>query len=293
VNNSSPAIAIFAHNEEARIGRCLESLTWASRDTASIDVTVLINGSRDRTETIVRDWAANHPNVKPVVIDVGDKANAWNVYVGSGLSFGRNHYFLDGDCWLPPFTIDVLEAEFQTGNPLCVAPMPFNVSDSLREFLARLSLPCGTMYGLSGEFLKRVVDEKIRMPLGFIGDDNLIASMVHSNLDDAFGNYDKSRVRIVDRIGPVAHRPPPFSRATFRLQRGRLRRYALRRVQMELLNHHVKIHGLRTLPKTARELSKYWKAPGLRWYFRIRGFETPYVWRALWRVWRESRSLKT
>jgi len=281
-----PCVAVFAHNEESRILDCLKSLP------DSAQVKVLINGSTDRTEQIVREWAATHPNVEPVVIPMGDKANAWNTYVYSGIAFDRNHYFLDGDCTLPPNTLDVLEREFQQGSPLCVAPLPQNVSASLREFLTEWSLPCGTMYGLSGDFLRRVVADNIRIPVGFIGDDNLMASLLHSDLDEHFGNYDRSRVRIVDSVGPIVHRPKKFSFEMMRLQRKRLKRYALRRVQMELLNFHVKKHGLRSLPATAKELSRHWREPGLRWYLRLRGLETPYIWRALWRVYRESRDRK-
>ena len=158
-------------------------------------------------------------------------------------------------------------------------------------FLVERSLPCGTMYGLSGDFLRRLTADNIRMPVGFIGDDNLVASLVKSNLDDRFGDFVHSRVRVVDRIGPVANRPPPFSWAAMRLQRRRLRRYALRSVQRELLNIHVWQHGLRTLPATARELSPHWRKLGLRWYFRWRGLETPYIWRALWQVSREAHAL--
>lgn len=279
-----PCVAVLAHNEEARILECLKSLP------DSVQVKVLINGSKDRTEQIVRDWAVTHPNIEPVIIPMGDKANAWNTYVYSGIAFDRNHYFLDGDCTLPAGALDVLEAEFERASPLCVAPLPQNVSASLRGFLTKWSLPCGTMYGLSGDFLRRVVADNIRIPVGFIGDDSLMASLLHSNLDEHFGNYDRSRVRIVESVGPIAHRPKKFSFEMLRLQRKRLRRYALRRVQMELLNFHVKKHGLRSLPATAKELSRHWRAPGLRWYFRFRGLETPYVWRALWRVYRESRS---
>jgi glycosyltransferase involved in cell wall biosynthesis len=284
-----PCIAVFAHNEERRIARCLESLTWASRDPEQIHVKVLINGSTDGTEQIVRDWAASHPNVEPVVIALGDKANAWNTYVYSGIAFDRNLYFLDGDCWLPPYTIDVLEEEFARSAALCIAPLPLNVSDSLRAFLTGRSLPCGTLYGLRGEFLRRLVAAGIRMPVGFIGDDNLVASLVKSDLSDHFEDFDHSRVRVVDRVGPVAHRPP--LREAIRLQRRRLRRYALRSIQRELLNVYVRKFGLRKMPATAKELYRLWREPGLGFYFRWRGLETPYVWRALWQVVREARSL--
>lgn len=284
-----PGIAVFAHNEEGRIGGSLESLLHASRDALS--VRVLVNGSSDGTERIVRGFAASHSNVECVVIDRGDKANAWNHYVHGDLHTDRNHYFLDGDCTLPAGCIDALEAEFAAGRPLCVAPLPRNVSPKLRAFLTQWSLPCGTLYGLAGGFLKRIVEDGIRMPVGFIGDDNLIASLVHSDLDDRFGDYDRSRVRIVESTGPIVHRPWLFSVEMFKLQRRRLRRYALRRVQMELLNHHVKLHGLRSLPTTAAELSRHWRAPGLGWYLKWRGPETPYVWRAMLRVRREAREV--
>jgi glycosyltransferase involved in cell wall biosynthesis len=287
-----PHVAVFAHNEERHIRRCLESLTWASREPDSIQVTLLINGSTDRTEAIVREFAATHPNFEPVVIPLGDKANAWNTYVYGDIPHDRNHYFLDGDCWLPPYALDVLEDEFQSGSPLCVAPLPLNVSDSLRELLAERSLPCGTMYGVGGDFLRRLVAAKIHMPIGFIGDDNLMASLLHSDLDDYFGNYDRSRVRIVDRVGPVAHRPAPLSPEGLRLQRRRLRRYALRRVQMELLNIHVREYGVRSLPATAKELSRHWREIGIGWALRWRGLETPYIWRALWQVALEARNLR-
>jgi glycosyltransferase involved in cell wall biosynthesis len=286
-----PAVAVFAHNEERRIGRCLESLTWAARDPSTIQIKILINGSTDRTEQIVRAWAATHSNVEPIVIELGDKANAWNTYVYGGIAFDRNHYFLDGDCWLPPFALDVLEEEFAKTSALCIAPLPFNVSDSLRAFLTERSLPCGTLYGLSGEFLRRVVAEGIHMPVGFIGDDNLVASLVKSNLNDRFEDFDHQRVHVVDRVGPVTHRPPLAE--AIRLQRRRLRRYALRSVQRELLNIHVRKYGLRKLPATAKELYRLWREPGVRFYLRWRGLETPYVWRALWQVIREARSLPT
>jgi hypothetical protein len=63
-------------------------------------------------------------------------------------------------------------------------------------------------------------------------------------------------------------------------------------VQMELLNIHMKEHGLRALPATAKELSRHWRSLGLRWFFRWRGLETPYIWRAMLRVRREARSLR-
>jgi hypothetical protein len=274
-------VAVFAHNEEGSIRRCLESLWWATRRPEALRVRVLINGCRDATESIVRAFARTHPQVEPVVLELGDKANAWNVYTHSDPAAEANHYFLDGDTWLPPHALDVLEEEFAATDAVALAPLPLGVSESLRHFLIEHRLVCGTMYGLRGSFLRRLVGERIRMPVGFIGDDNLVASLVQSNLDEHFRDWKPERIQVVERVGPVVPRPSPLSWRAVRLGWGRLRRYALRRLQMELLEHHVRAHGLRRLPEHARELYRHWRRPGLGWYLKYRGLETPFVWRAL------------
>src|SRR5215813_10375343 len=71
-------VAVFAHNEENHIIRCLESLSLAA-DGSPLSAYVLANGCTDRTEEIVRGYAQTHPGVSLISIAVGDKANAWNV----------------------------------------------------------------------------------------------------------------------------------------------------------------------------------------------------------------------
>ena len=112
-----PCVAVFAHNEEGSIRRCLESLWWATRRPEDLRVRVLVNGCRDGTEAIVRAFAQAHPQVEPVVLGLGDKANAWNTYVHGEPTAEANHYFLDGDTWLPPHALDVLERAGETGIP--------------------------------------------------------------------------------------------------------------------------------------------------------------------------------
>src|SRR5262249_8198554 len=128
-------LAVFAHNEEKRILRCLESILGATAHPERLRVKVLINGSRDRTETLVRDFAHHHPQIEPVVILLGDKANAWNTYVYEHAGKAPRHVFIDGDVWLPAGTLDAVEAALQAQEPLAVAPLPIGVSESLREFL--------------------------------------------------------------------------------------------------------------------------------------------------------------
>jgi hypothetical protein len=73
-------VAIFAHNEELQIIACLESLAKASA-THLLHAYVLAIGCNDHTETVVRDFALTHPWVTLISLTLGDKANAWNVFV--------------------------------------------------------------------------------------------------------------------------------------------------------------------------------------------------------------------
>ncbi|MEL7127231.1 MAG: glycosyltransferase, partial [Pseudomonadota bacterium] len=74
------SVAVMAHNEEAGIARALEAIL--SQDGFGPDdrITVLENGSTDRTAEIVEEIAVNHPAVSLRRIGLGDKANAWSVY---------------------------------------------------------------------------------------------------------------------------------------------------------------------------------------------------------------------
>ena len=70
------AIIVLAHNEERRIAACLASLPL---DDAGVGVTVVVNGSSDRTAAIVRDHAER--GVRLVEYEQGGKARSWNRFV--------------------------------------------------------------------------------------------------------------------------------------------------------------------------------------------------------------------
>ena len=88
-SGSSWAIAIFAHNEEKHIARCLDSVR--NTENCQIDIYVLANGCTDSTELVVRDYAVQHKNVRLVVISIGDKCNAWNHFIHS-VSIKADYY---------------------------------------------------------------------------------------------------------------------------------------------------------------------------------------------------------
>lgn len=92
MNVSAPwPVAVFAHNEARNIVACLDSLQAASAVPPTCHV--LANACTDATESLVRNYARTHPGVHLVSIAVGDKANAWNVYVHEAAPPGQAAYF--------------------------------------------------------------------------------------------------------------------------------------------------------------------------------------------------------
>ena len=96
-------IMVLAHNEEATISACLESIFREERQNR-FEIYVMANGCTDRTEEIVRGYAAKHPEVNLVSIALGDKCNAWNVFIHeiapTCCPDREIYFFMDGDAWL-------------------------------------------------------------------------------------------------------------------------------------------------------------------------------------------------
>ena len=90
-------MAVFAHNEGRFILECLESLQNNRSDSVEIQLIVLANGCSDNTEQVVHDFGHRVPNVELVPIALGDKSNAWNVYIMERTIEAEVHFFIDGD----------------------------------------------------------------------------------------------------------------------------------------------------------------------------------------------------
>ena len=100
-------VAVFAHNEARNIIACLDSLQAAA--SHPLECHVLAIACSDRTEALVREYSATHPNVRLRSIALGDKANAWNVFVHEAAPHGASHYFfIDGDVRATAGALDIM-----------------------------------------------------------------------------------------------------------------------------------------------------------------------------------------
>ena len=108
------SLAVFAHNESGRILEALEHIA-AATGGEEVEVWVLANGCTDSTCAEVRACAKILPSLWLAEIGVGDKANAWNVYIHELITPERAreieaHFFTDGDVMLGQAALLLLAA---------------------------------------------------------------------------------------------------------------------------------------------------------------------------------------
>lgn len=245
------SVCIFAHNEERRIARCLKSITTALGQQP-VPIHVLVNGCTDRTLAVVRGYPDER--VRPVVIEVGDKANAWNVYVHEIAPEADVHFFVDGDCWAGGGALDNLACALLFDHPKAHAAAAFPGCGRSRkgwqETMLREHYMAGNLYALRGSTVARMQAENVRLPFGLVGDDSLVTWLCH---------HDMNRLASPDKelIAPCPAAEFHFdslrwwSPADIRTYLRRRRRYARRREQLARLLPSLRRYGLIAMPERA------------------------------------------
>lgn len=246
-------IGVFAHNEARQIEACLESIRPQLQPG---DVChVLNNGSTDDTGDVVRAYCARHPFCRLVNIEIGDKANAWNLFVHDIAADADVHVFLDGDCRAKAGALSALRHGFEAEpRALALAAVPDPaISPSFHRLMLSGPGVAGNLYALSRAFIARVRRLHVRMPVGWIGDDSLVGALVFWDLNPR-GEWDKSRL-VVMKSAQFEYDPfSPWSLNDLRLQYRRKVRYALRHRQNQMLHPLLKKEGLSAIPPTVLDL---------------------------------------
>lgn len=246
--------AIFAHNEERRIGACLASLPLGRSD---IDFHVLVNGSTDRTAALARAIAAGRANVHVHELHPGGKSRTWNRFVAE-IWDGRHDtlVFMDGDAVIAPASLEAL-AEMLAQHPHANAAsgMPMNGRNwrAYQEELKQDRGLFGDLYAVRGAFLRRMRAQGIRLPDDLIGDDGLVAALAATDLMDET-HWDRERVVPCEAAGfycePVALLRPE----SWRLQYRRMINYSVRHFQNRIVSDIMRGPGPVGLPKALRAL---------------------------------------
>jgi glycosyltransferase involved in cell wall biosynthesis len=252
-------VMVLAHNEQRHIGACLDSI-FSADPNAPLEVYVMANGCTDSTEEIVRGYARKNCHVHLVSIDLGDKCNAWNVFmheiVPQQCSGQELYFFMDGDAQVVPGSFSAMERAMKS-EPLALAvgAPPASGRSMLhdREELLRERGLVANLYGLRGSFVVRCQSVGVRIPLNLEGDDGLVGALVKWNLDPTEPMSD-------ELIAPCADAGFTFDSFTFsrisdlRAYWKRMVRYGRRGYEFRLLGPRLRSGGIGAMPKDIREI---------------------------------------
>jgi glycosyltransferase involved in cell wall biosynthesis len=264
---------IFAYNEEAGIAAALDALD-ACGDEARIRAHVLINGCTDGTERAARAYVPRRIEVVPVLIQRGDKANAWNHYVHEVAPLdAAMHLFTDGDMLVSKGSVAAFLAAFAAhpeANGCAGLPVSGRSRDGFRDKLVRGREMAGNLYALRGSCVALFRERGVRLPFGMFGEDGLVTALVKYDLDMR-GEQRPERVIAAEGAGfgyvPLSLLKP----ADWRTYRNRKMRYAVRRQQALMLYDVLRAGGPAAMPAHVVDLYRA-RGAGLR--LRWRGLDT-------------------
>lgn len=237
------SIAVLAHNEEADIARCLTSILTQKGLGADDRVTVLENGSTDGTARVVTQMAAGDPRIRLVSIPLGDKANAWDVYIfnESPVIKADVHVFIDGDVVMRPGSLVAMrEALAAHPDALAVAGLPHGGRTAAAwraRILSNHGLP-GNLYALRGSTVTRLRDDKWCLPVNYIGDDTFLMWLLKRRMEPA-GAVDRGAIVPAKGAGFDYDSLPFKSLAGLAGLYRRQRTYGMRDIQTKLLVDHL------------------------------------------------------
>jgi glycosyltransferase involved in cell wall biosynthesis len=254
----SVAVAIFAHQEEARIATCLRSLPLDRPDTR---FHILVNGTTDRTAAIARRFADGRPHVVVHDLPEGGKARTWNRFI---FDLERHRFdafvFLDGDAEIAPGSIDALvDALAADPSANAAAGMPLNGRRhrAYRRQLRTEGGLFGDLYALSGDFVARMRERNIRLPDDLVGDDGLLAAFAYTDLGPD-KDWDRRRVIPCGEAGFLCEPVSLLSPASWRMQHRRMIAYATRHFQNRIITAIMRDQEPEALPSLLAGLYPEW-----------------------------------
>lgn len=258
----SICIAVLAHNEEARIAACLNSLPLGDKDVA---IHVIVNGSTDATAAIAGGVAAAARNVHVHIYREGGKALSWNRFLFDELSrFHETHIFVDGDAEIVAGSIkalkQVLKAKPQA-NAASGLPMNGRKMVHYQQMMRREHGLFGDLYALRGDFLHRMKQNRIRLPDDVIGDDGLIGAMAKTDLANE-SHWNDNRVVVCEGAGFLCAPVSALSPQSWRMQYRRMVSYSIRHYQNLMISRIMRDTGPKGLPRLLSDVYRR-ELPGM------------------------------
>jgi hypothetical protein len=232
----------------------------------------MANGCTDDTEKVVNEYAKTHDGVNVVSIAVGDRCNAWNVFLHETAPAhvpGRDvYFFMDGDCRACPGSFSELAkglAENAGANAAGAPPMCGRDREKDTRELVNGHCIVANLYALSGRFVQDIQAKGVRLPLGLdAADDGLIGALAKWNLDPR-REWDNARVIPCPKAGFVFDSLSPTNLKEWKQYWRRLVLYGRRHYDNQLLGPRLKKEGIGGMPKRISDLYTDAEKLRLRW----------------------------
>ena len=262
---------VLAHNEERHIGACIESIFDADPDRR-FEVYVMANGCTDRTEAIVQEYSRKRPDVHLVSIKLGDKCNAWNVFVHETVPAhcpGRDiYFFMDGDATSARAAFKAMARALDYtpyANAAAAVPLTGRNAGRDREAMVKEHALVANLYALRGTFVNRLQAMKVRVPLKLEGDDGMIGAFVKWDLQPTTNGTDDRRIVVCPDAGFRFESFKPTRLADWKVYWKRAVRYGRRNYEFRLLGPLIETQGLVAIPRDVTDIYPKAEALTLRW----------------------------
>ena len=175
-------IAVFARNEEARIGECLIAIARAT-DGVSTQVILLINGSSDKTaERALGLLPALGLRASVYKIGLGCKSHAMNVFVHDLRPRANVYFFVDATSFVEPNALRALAGALDRQPDIAaVSGLPINGRGAaqMRRGAMQSSKLFGQMFAVRQSCLDDLSTRGRRLPIGLYRCDGLFVGFIH------------------------------------------------------------------------------------------------------------------
>lgn len=235
-------VTVFCHNERSRIAECLASIVTAIGSYNGL-ITVILNGSTDGSEAAVLSVAANvSVPIRIARISYADKSNAINCALYDLREDAELYFFVDGYVTISPNSLqamsDRLSERIDVIAASGVASNGRSKPQSAQYAIEARGILQGQFHALRPDFIRRMVDSGIRLPIGLYRGDGLLGSMVMHDLDAVGQPWVNDRAIVVaeatfkiDALSPLHWRDLKRQfRRKIRQMRGRLENEAIKQV---------------------------------------------------------------
>ena len=264
-------VMVLAYNEELHIVECLDSI-FAADPSRRFEIFVMANGCTDRTEELVEEYSRRRPEVHLVSIAMGDKCNAWNIFIHEtvpSLCAGRDvYFFMDGDATAASGTFTAMAMALATNTSANAASaVPFSGRNAARDRQKMLEEHAlvANLYSLRGSFVDRLRAQGVRIPLKLEGDDGLIGAFVKWDLKPESNGTDDRRIVVCSDAGFEFKIFTPLRPRDWKTYWKRCVRYGRRNYEFRLLGPLLESKGIVAMPIDITELYPKAENLPLRW----------------------------